>query len=60
MGLNLGRHWLVWQNLPLMNKDFRGPITRQGVGRTSGPEKGREEAGKGDLFLDGESLGSNM
>jgi hypothetical protein len=29
-----------------MNKDFRGPITRRGVGGTSRKEKGRGEAGE--------------
>jgi hypothetical protein len=34
-----------------MNKDFKGPITGQGVGRTSRLETGRGEAGKGDRLL---------
>jgi hypothetical protein len=33
----------MWQNLPLMNKDYKGPITGQ-VGRTSGSGRGRRKA----------------
>lgn len=29
----------MWQNPPLMNKDFRGEITGQGLGRTSWSER---------------------
>lgn len=36
----------MWQNIPLMNKDFKEPITGL-VGRTSGSERERGEAGEG-------------
>lgn len=36
----------MWQNLPLMNKDFKEPITGR-VGGTSGWERERGEAGEG-------------
>jgi hypothetical protein len=38
-----------------MNKDFRGPITEQGIGGTSELERGRK-AGKGVCFLDGRQV----
>jgi len=40
-----------------MNKDFRGPITGRGIGGTFGSKRGREEAGKGDLLLEGRGRG---
>jgi hypothetical protein len=43
-----------------MNKDFRGPITERGVGRTSMLHRGRGEAEKGVLLLEEESLVNNM
>jgi hypothetical protein len=42
--------YLMWQNLPLMNKVYGGPITGGGVGRTSGSGKGR---GEGERWLFG-------
>jgi hypothetical protein len=35
--------WACGRTFPLVNKDFRGPITGQGAGRTSRLERGREE-----------------
>ena len=43
-------------NLPLMNKDFKGPITGQ-VGRISGLDSGREEAGESAPFRMGQQRG---
>lgn len=40
------------RTLPLMNEDFRGPITGQGVVRASGFERGRWEAGEKYFPLD--------
>lgn len=50
----------VWQNLPLMNNDFRGLITGQGVGRTSGLERGRGESGGRYFLLDGKDNRDKM
>lgn len=44
------------KDLPLVNKDFRGPITRQGVGRTSRSEWGKRGGEMGWR----ESLGLRM
>ena len=41
----------MWQNLPLMNKDFKGPITGQ-VGGTSGLGRGSRETGERNFLLD--------
>jgi len=50
----------MWQNLPLMNKDFKEPITGR-EGGTSGSERGRGEAGEKILaFGMGESVEAKM
>lgn len=52
-------------NLPLMDKEFKGPITER-VGRTSGSEKGmveeerRQESGHQNVGRRGPSLGGNF
>jgi hypothetical protein len=47
------RRGYMWQNLPLMNKDFKGPIIGWRVGGTPGLVRGRGEAGERYFLLDG-------